>query len=137
VSASGWSETPHARLDLPDSFSASRVARAFVSAWWSRSHLHGDLDGLLLLTSELVTNAVRHAAGPRGLLIAAELGAVRVTVSDASADPPIPAGSNLARRGGRGLALVEVLSQEWGHDVNEQGKSVWFVLAARHVDDLG
>jgi anti-sigma regulatory factor (Ser/Thr protein kinase) len=88
-------------------------------------------DVLELLTSELVTNAVRHGATDPNesiLLSARRLdGTVRVEVCDEGlntfdADPD---GTDLLEPGGNGLVLVEALASRWG--VNRgQPKCVWF-----------
>jgi anti-sigma regulatory factor (Ser/Thr protein kinase) len=94
-----------------------------------------DLDAALLLTSELVTNAVRHEAGqgPQAvvLAIACSRGRLRVDVHDTSRSLPtvaeVPADADAET--GRGLLLVETLSDEWGFYRTPAGKAVYFTLA--------
>jgi anti-sigma regulatory factor (Ser/Thr protein kinase) len=120
-----------AELDLLDSLAAPRAARKFVAAWWDDHGLcdETDLGALLLLTSEIVTNAVRHADPPRTLLIEAEPGAVRVTVTDSSSRPPTPVKpAGTLREAGHGLGIVQTLSAAWGHEPTSSGKSVWFTV---------
>lgn len=88
------------------------------------SSLVGDA---VLLTSELVTNAVRHARTPFEVEVVCD-GAVRVVVRDGSAEPPMVQHPEPDELGGRGLLLVEALATRWGFEANGQGKTVWFEL---------
>ena len=130
---------------LASRLSAVALARdevaAAISAWCVRV----DPDVAILLTSELVTNAVTHAsrnpngrAGARGmrgeavlLVIAADDAGLRVDVHDGSCDLPIVSGY-LAEADdaetGRGLLLVTSLSAEWGFYRTAGGKAVYFTL---------
>jgi anti-sigma regulatory factor (Ser/Thr protein kinase) len=113
-----------------------------VSVADARRHLRDKLHGLLgsrrlaeaeLLTSELVTNAVRHArlkeGDPIGLDIDVDTDTVHVAVVDAGAgfdftkifdEPRDP-------RGGWGLYLVDKVSDRWGIDASSP-HSVWFEI---------
>jgi anti-sigma regulatory factor (Ser/Thr protein kinase) len=124
--------------------SAVAVARdevaAAISAWCVRV----DPDVAVLLTSELVTNAVTHATGNRNgkaaergktgqsvlLVIAADDAGLRVDVHDGSADLPIVSGylAEADEETGRGLLLVTSLSAEWGFYRTAGGKAVYFTL---------
>jgi hypothetical protein len=80
-----------------------------------------------LLVSELVGNALRHAAGP--LCLTLEWASdVRCLVSDGSSQPPRLTEAGLEDEGGRGLALVDMLAARWGHEHGPVGKNVWFEL---------
>ncbi|MFH8342280.1 ATP-binding protein [Streptomyces sp. AM6-12] len=67
-----------------------------------------------LVVSELVTNAQKHAPGPCALSL--ELGpgahALRICVTDTSAEPPSPRSPDPGRVGGHGLHLVTMLSRD-------------------------
>jgi anti-sigma regulatory factor (Ser/Thr protein kinase) len=87
-----------------------------------------------LLTSELVTNAVRHGASDPHesiLLHAKKLdGTVRVEVCDeglTSFDAPL-GGTDLMEPGGNGLVLLEALAARWGVEPGSP-KCVWFEAA--------
>ena len=81
----------------------------------------------VLLTSELVSNAVLHARTPFEVEVTgAET--VRVVVRDGSPDPPEVANPGPDETGGRGLLLVHSLATRWGYEVTPTGKSVWFEL---------
>ncbi|HEV3370604.1 MAG TPA: SpoIIE family protein phosphatase [Acidimicrobiales bacterium] len=81
-----------------------------------------------LLTSELVTNAVLHAATPLSVTLHVLSGRIRVDVADGS--PVIPAlkeyGPHAAT--GRGLTLFNTLASSWGVHPVPGGKIVWFEL---------
>jgi anti-sigma regulatory factor (Ser/Thr protein kinase) len=80
-----------------------------------------------LLTSEIVTNAIVHTASRR-LVIRIMVGpaVLEVAVDDADPYPPQPRCAGPADTGGRGLALVGALADEWGTRRNHSGKTVWF-----------
>ena len=88
----------------------------------------GELDGVLLATSEVVTNAVEHGAPPIDLRVEAADERVRVEVRDASPLPPRAradeAGPSEVR--GRGMTIVDRLTDRWGVEELADGKAVWF-----------
>ncbi len=111
----------------PDPMSA-RLARQFVTstlAEWNVSHL---IDTATLLTSELVTNAVVHAGSRIELRLARQEDLVRFEVEDHGGGDPEPRQPALEEMSGRGLALVETLSNAWGVEPVDSGKAVWFEL---------
>jgi len=78
-----------------------------------------------LLTSELVTNAVRHAATEIMLRVEVDTRTVRVEVSDTGAEMPVVA--DAPDIGGYGLRIVDQLAARWGVDpIPNDGKTVWF-----------
>jgi serine phosphatase RsbU (regulator of sigma subunit) len=93
------------------------------------------LDEALLLTTELVTNAVLHAGTDVTVEVVADHSGLTVTVLDEVAGPFLVAGPqapadvavNLER--GRGLQLVDRLAQRWGTVHHPGGKGVWFHLS--------
>ncbi len=105
---------------------APRAARQAVAAFLTRAHLTDLIDDAQLLTSELVTNAVRHAEGPIDVRAYVREGFLRLEVGDAAADR-LPA-RRLAQphdEGGRGMELVDLLSSSWGWRVCGNSKIVW------------
>jgi anti-sigma regulatory factor (Ser/Thr protein kinase) len=83
-----------------------------------------------LLTSELVTNAVQHAAGLVVTLVIACSGSqVRVDVHDTSRSLPEVTEVPADAESGRGLQLVATLADEWGFYRTPAGKAVYFTLA--------
>jgi anti-sigma regulatory factor (Ser/Thr protein kinase) len=82
---------------------------------------------VLLLISELVTNAVVHANSTVTIdLAVTDDGPVHVAVHDESPIHPTPRRNHTDRDGGRGLQLLESLAARWGVEENRTGKSVWF-----------
>jgi anti-sigma regulatory factor (Ser/Thr protein kinase) len=86
---------------------------------------------LVLLVSEVVSNAVLHSSGPddADIEVTAAVGeeAIRVTVTDAG-EGFIPTARDPAREdGGYGLYLLECAASDWGVDVGA-ATSVWFDL---------
>jgi anti-sigma regulatory factor (Ser/Thr protein kinase) len=94
----------------------------------------GEEDGevAVLLTSELVTNAILHGHGPLELRAHTEGSALRIEVRDTEpASPPVlRADAELTEIGGRGLQLVDTLADRWGWSAEPEGKVVWFELDA-------
>ena len=108
---------------------AAGEARRRVRAAIRSSQLPVDHDAALLLTSELVTNAVRHEAGQAVMLVITCSGSrLRVDVHDTSRSLPAVAGVSADAETGRGLLLVETLSDEWGFYRTLAGKAVYFTL---------
>ncbi|WP_234029263.1 ATP-binding protein [Streptomyces sp. PsTaAH-124] len=102
----------------------ARVMVATVLAVWHLPRLVADAE---LVASELVTNAVRHARGPDVGMTVTRTGhtKVRVAVTDGSPLLPRLRGADLLAETGRGLRLVDGLSQDWGVTPCVRGKSVW------------
>lgn len=90
-------------------------------------------EDVLLVVSELVTNACLHAGGPDELRIARTPKALRVEVADGGAGQPAPRTPHRAGRpGGHGMFIVQRLCMDWGvvRVPGEPGKTVWAELAA-------
>jgi anti-sigma regulatory factor (Ser/Thr protein kinase) len=91
------------------------------------------VDDAVLLTSELVTNAVVHAGTPVQVTCKLAAGEVEVVVSDAHPNRlvPEPAESEHSateRTSGRGLLLPAALANAWGVTYGQAAKAVWFRL---------
>ncbi len=91
------------------------------------------LDEAVLLTSELVTNAITHTASGRGgkvtVTVYRDDTRVRVEVrDDGSAEIPVVRPHDDARDSGYGLGLVELMAHRWGHRGGQRGRMVWFML---------
>ena len=82
----------------------------------------------MLLTSELVTNAVLYARSDVVLRVSLDAAVVRISVHDDSPMAPVPRSPGREDTSGRGLALVDVLATTWGVALNGNGKEVWFEL---------
>lgn len=100
----------------------------------------GDVDGegldtAVLLASELVTNAVLHAGTPVELAVVVDRDLALVCVADGEDDGTavLSRRHGTDRHGGRGLAIVEGLSDRWGTETHAHGKTVWFTLSLAHL----
>ena len=133
-----WGWVIHTQLALAAEPTSARTARQFVGEALTEWGLAHAAELAILLASELVTNAIRHA-GTDDILVRLEWAGgtapVRVEVHDHS--PDLPSQPAAGRRGaepdplalsGRGLALVEVCADDWGVQVADDGKAVWFEL---------
>jgi len=112
---------------LPAEPRSVRRARAFVIHHLVEHRLVYLVDPIRLITSELSTNAVQHARTAFTLTLKGLDDVVVVTVEDrVSVSPDVPAPPHVMDTGGRGLAIVEVLSHEWGVITDSPGsKTVW------------
>lgn len=123
------SSTPVQRLDLPPVPASAAEARHFVARYCDAARLHRDVcDTAVLLTSELVTNAIVHGRTSSELQVSSPLGLLRVLVHDDNPTAPERVRPGPDRRGGRGLILVEALASAWGFAPDAPGKSVWFEM---------
>ena len=107
-----------------------RAAREFVADALAAWQYPGDPEVAVLLTSEIVTNAVLHAATPFEVTVKMDDDELRITVVDGAGrrvphvQQPAPTDTT-----GRGLMIVERLATSWGtEDTAEGGKAVWFTL---------
>jgi anti-sigma regulatory factor (Ser/Thr protein kinase) len=110
---------------------AVRTARAAVRGRLAAWQLDSLGDIAVLLVSELVTNALRHATGPIGVRLVRpdDLGGVlRVEVSDPLPDLPRERAARPEDESGRGLQLVASSARRWGTRPGDSGKTVWFEL---------
>lgn len=110
----------------------ARVARArrFVAAVLNGCPV---TDGAVLLTSELVTNALAHTPSGTGgsfeVIVWRDADSVLVAVLDDGSDSsPATMGVNLESESGRGLGLVAALADRWGHQGGTAVRAVWFLL---------
>ncbi|MEU0358340.1 ATP-binding protein [Streptomyces cyaneofuscatus] len=90
-------------------------------------------EDVLLVVSELVTNACLHADGPEELRIGCTPKALRVEVVDRGTGQPAPRTPHRAGRpGGHGMFIVQRLCLDWGVQRTPEapGKTVWAELAA-------
>ncbi|MFE5405851.1 ATP-binding protein [Streptomyces sp. NPDC004596] len=90
-------------------------------------------EDVLLVVSELVTNACLHAEGPDELLLSCDNKVIRLEVSDRGAGQPAPRTPHRAGRpGGHGMFIVQRLCLDWGvlRVPGRDGKTVWAELGA-------
>ena len=109
-------------------------ARAFIAR--TLAGIPGvDSDAATLLTSELVTNAIKHthSGTPGGtvtvVVIGVPDGVLVEVVDDGSRGAPIVKGDVYTAEG-HGMFLVQELAEQWGYLRDPAGTTVWFRLAA-------
>ncbi len=106
---------------------ARRFTRRTLRAWGVPRE---SMDAILLVVSELVTNALVHTDGRVRLDLTLVNHRMRVAVADASPRSPVkPTSISWEATGGRGILLVEALSAAWGTVPVSGGKQVWSELA--------
>jgi Histidine kinase-like ATPase domain len=134
-----------ARFDLAALPSAPSRARRNAEATLARWSISPDaIETAKLLASELVTNAVRFAADPSGLLADPDPAGVAhvsmmlrhipgllvIEVSDQNMNVPKVKDADVDSQGGRGLMLVQALSKEWSYYFPRPGwKTVYCVIS--------
>lgn len=104
-----------------------RILRLYLTVW----RLVEVADAAELALTELIANVVRHVPGRRCQTLIYHLqqeGGVRVEVADASPLLPRAVAGSLLDEGGRGLLLVDAVTDGWGVEVRRDGggKTVWF-----------
>ncbi|MFD7403125.1 ATP-binding protein [Streptomyces sp. NPDC059866] len=116
---------------------ARDFARQALYAWgWlpaATADQRAAAEDVLLVVSELVTNACLHAEGPDGMWIACDNKAIRIEVSDRGTGQPAPRTPHRAGRpGGHGMFIVQRLCLDWGvvRTPGVAGKTVWAELGA-------
>ena len=108
---------------------AAAAGRDFVRSTCSRWGLEATLDVALLVTSELVTNAVVNARSQVTLRLRVRPDRLLVEVEDEDSRMPVLQQDNgWDALGGRGLMLVDALAARWGSQPCPFGKVVWAEL---------
>jgi len=135
----GWtaSETPTLRsvavssLVLPPRTSSVRAARAFARERCGTTEVRPTTcDLVVLLVSELVTNAIVHAGSEARLAITTGGSSLRVEVGDDSPVHPRVLSPGPGTAYGRGVGFVARLATSWGVRDEPVGKVVWFTVEA-------
>jgi hypothetical protein len=121
----------HVGVHLDARLTAPRTARLFTVQSLLGWHLTPLVSPACLVASELVTNAVVHAASAVDFALSRANGRMQMTVRDHGAGRPTPRvdepdGDYL---GGRGLLLVKQVTRGWGvFPAQDNGKTVWVVF---------
>ena len=112
---------------FPQDTSSVAMARAFVAD--TLRGLPGALSSTAaLIVSELATNAIRHARMGFTVRIETTEARLRAEVSDEGGGQPRVRSPEPLDPAGRGLQIVDSLSEDWGVVPRAGGKSVWFTL---------
>lgn len=109
--------------DAREGSRARHMVAGALEAWG----VGGDRQAVVLMASELFTNAVCHGDGPVEMHVVAEADSVRVEVRDGGGGRPTlrdpdPTGERL---GGWGLQLVDQLADAWGSEIGDGHTVVW------------
>ncbi|CAL9482699.1 ATP-binding protein [Streptomyces griseomycini] len=129
------------RLSFDDQSGVVPLARDFTRqalyAWgWlpaATADQRAAAEDVLLVVSELVTNACLHAEGPDHLAITCDNKVIRIEVTDRGTGQPAPRTPHRAGRpGGHGMFIVQRLCLDWGvvRTPGVAGKTVWADLGA-------
>ena len=123
-------------MRLPPEVIAIALARDYARRWSAMMSLEPEpTDAIVLVVSELVTNAVSHGSPPYALDLLRKDGFVHGEVSDTSHhEPHLGFGGDCGRYG---LRIVDACATRWGVALAETGKSVWFEIAAPLVWSSG
>jgi anti-sigma regulatory factor (Ser/Thr protein kinase) len=111
------------RWSLNSEFASAGEARHLTAEALTQWDLPIDSSDVLLVVSELVTNAIQHGDPPVILTLQASGSALEVSVHDG--------GQSFVHErrqqavGGRGLMIVELVSGQWGIEAEASGKRVW------------
>ena len=131
ASAQAFSQERHHAIGLPLAPDSATKARRWIEAKLAPRLPEDRLCDARLVVSELVANAVLHAQ--RGVLrveIEELDDAVEIAVVDEGDDLPQVLDPDPAAPTGRGLMIVEQLSEDWGTATEPSGKRVWARLSA-------
>ena len=119
-------------VDLEARPEAVGDVRRFVRETLARWELNELVDDAVLVTSELVTNAVLHARTEVRVRLSCETApSLRIDVQDGNDRGPVHADGLQWATSGRGLMVVAALCSEWGTAQADDGKIVWGQLGPR------
>ena len=105
------------------------TARRFVQSSVCAAHCGSVADDAVLLTSEVVTNAVIYGGPPVTLVVECDGTGVEVRVRDGNPSLPSLRTPAALETHGRGLVLVDLISDAWGvESLDDDGKELWFRL---------
>ncbi|WEB42325.1 ATP-binding protein [Streptomyces yunnanensis] len=121
---------PEYTQTLPCAAESAAPARILVRTALTAWGLHSVMDSGALVVTELVANAARHtrACAVRVTVTRPAGTVVRIAVVDTSRRIPEVRVTGIDDEYGRGLALIDALSQRWGYERLPWGKRVWAEL---------
>jgi anti-sigma regulatory factor (Ser/Thr protein kinase) len=120
------------RREFPLAVGSASAARRFVVDELTRTAAAGTdvVDDVGVIVSELATNCIRHARTGFVVTVDNSRDALRVEVTDSGAGVPAVRSPGPREPSGRGLQLVQALSDEWGLAPGPRGgKTVWFTVS--------
>lgn len=114
----------------PDPVSVRR-ARQLIKDMCQTAGVDEDVcSSAVLLTSELVTNALTHGRSEARLQVQAAADVMVVEVADDNSRHPERVASDPQALDGRGLEIVQLVAARWGVRDDDCGKTVWFEVRA-------
>lgn len=122
------STSDRVRIELAAEAASAELARRFVERALTSWKCMELVEVTVLLANELVTNSLRHANTDIRVEISKLPTGVRVQVSDHDVASVKPRRASVQAEEGRGLALVEGISDDWGVERWDGGKTVWFQI---------
>lgn len=120
-------------LVLEPRLDAAAAARRHVRLALQEWGLEQLIEPVVLLTSEVVTNALLHSGTTITVRLMREGVGVRVGVEDGSTVAPVRRRHSTTASTGRGVQLLAAVATDWGTEVLAAGKVVWFTV----LDDRG
>ncbi|MDF6042263.1 ATP-binding protein [Streptomyces sp. JH14] len=126
ASATAWDASWPLRRDPASVPRARRLVTAQLVHW----NLAEPADIAELLVSEAVTNALRHTRGSLRLNLQVRGSRLRCEVEDTEQAGPVRRFVDVDSEGGRGIELLDQLSEAWGSTSTATGKTMWFELPA-------
>lgn len=112
---------------FPAELSTPAAARRFVAGALAAAGVpQGEV--VPVVVSELVTNSVLHAGTTATVVVSIDTACVRVEVHDGDPTLPTMRAPTPDNVTGRGLVLVDALTDRWGCVPDGDGKAVWFEL---------
>ena len=129
----GEGMAPELRIEFEAVSASAGEAREFIRCALEAWDCDDPDEIAVLLTSEVVSNAVRHAATALALDVSLDDDSLllRIEVRDSDSRLPVLHRPSIDATGGRGILLVDTLARRWGARPEDGGKVVWFELAAR------
>jgi anti-sigma regulatory factor (Ser/Thr protein kinase) len=117
-------------VELTSKPASVRSARVFTAGVLGDDGVEASVIELaVLLVSEVVTNATVHARSRIRVTVHVDSHWVRVEVDDEGPGRPVLHSPTPSQLRGRGLAVVDRLSTDWGTDRHKGHKTVWFEIA--------
>jgi two-component sensor histidine kinase len=118
---------------MPAKSGALAELRRWARSWMEQHPTDGvDPDNVVLSMTELVTNSIKHGAGPVDVELSGDSDNLVLIVSDTSQEMPLRPEMSLDTETGRGMLILESLVTRWGVQPEPSGgKTVWCEFASR------
>jgi two-component sensor histidine kinase len=120
------------RLQMPPAAGCLAELRRWARLWMEQHPTDGvDPDSVVLSMTELVTNSIKHGAGPIDVGLTHDSDNLLLVVSDTSEDMPTRREMAVNVETGRGILILESLATQWGiRPEPAGGKTVWCEFAS-------